>query len=198
MAKGWGCSQIHKGIKKQRRPEIYILPHVHWRRRPYLVSILPFLKIFQVQHVADNLEKFLHKGQKKKKRSVDKTGPPWKCPSSTVQRVCAPARRRELGRSLLFWRCLSHFAGSPWRREGHHCSSPSSAIVPGDSVRSETCPPQPGSSDPSRDALVTAMCREVEMFRIVDSFTSSCETNLKKKHWWVYTITEPQTWHGGK
>lgn len=71
------------------------------------------------------------------------------------QRICPPARRRKLGCRLLFWRCPSHFAGSPWRREGRHCSSSSSAKVPGDSVRSETSPPQPGSSDPSQDALVT-------------------------------------------
>lgn len=67
-----------------------------------------------------------------------------------------PARRRELGCRLLFWRCPSHFAESPWKREGRHCSSSSSAKAPGDSLRSETCPPRPGSSDPSRDALVTA------------------------------------------
>lgn len=73
------------------------------------------------------------------------------------RRLCLPARRRELGCRLLFWRCPSHFAESPWKREGRHYSSSSSAKAPGDFLRSETCPPQPGSSDPSRDALVTAM-----------------------------------------
>lgn len=76
-----------------------------------------------------------------------------------------PARRRELGCRLLFWRCPSHFARSPWKREGRHCSSSSSARAPGDSLRSETCPPQPGSSDPSRDALVTTVWRERQKFR---------------------------------
>lgn len=73
------------------------------------------------------------------------------------RRLGLPARRRELGCRLLFWRCPSHFVESPWKREDRHCSSSSSAIGPGDFLRSETCPPQPGSSDPSRDALVTVM-----------------------------------------
>lgn len=73
-----------------------------------------------------------------------------------------PARRQELGCRLLFWRCPSHFARSPWKREGRHWCSSSSARAPGDFLRSETCPHQPGSSDPSRDALVTSDEREAD------------------------------------
>lgn len=66
-----------------------------------------------------------------------------------------PARRRELGCRLLAWRCPSHFGESPRRIRGHRYNSCGGTLTPGDSSRSETCPPLPGSSDPSQDALVT-------------------------------------------
>lgn len=66
-----------------------------------------------------------------------------------------PARRRELGCRLLAWRCPSHFGESPQRIRGHRYNSCGGTLTPGDSSRSETCPPLPGSSDPSQDALVT-------------------------------------------
>lgn len=70
--------------------------------------------------------------------------------------VCSPpARRRELGCRLLAWRCPSHFGESPQRIRGHRYNSCGGTLTPGDSSRSETCPPLPGSSDPSQDALVT-------------------------------------------
>lgn len=87
----------------------------------------------------------------------DTKAPILKCVFTGVQAgVCnPPARRRELGCRLLAWRCPSHFGESPRRIRGHRYNSCGGTLTPGDSSRSETCPPLPGSSDPSQDALVT-------------------------------------------
>lgn len=66
-----------------------------------------------------------------------------------------PARRQELGCRLLAWRCPSHFGESPRRIRGRRCNNSYGTLTPGDSSRSETCPPLPGSSDPSQDVLAT-------------------------------------------
>lgn len=66
-----------------------------------------------------------------------------------------PARRQELGCRLLAWRCPSHFGESPRRIRGRRYNNSYGTLTPGDSSRSETCPPLPGSSDPSQDVLAT-------------------------------------------
>lgn len=112
---------------------------------------------------------------RKKKGMVSKKRPSWhKCLIICVRvGVCSPpARRRELGCRLLAWRCPSHFGESPQRIRGHRYNSCGGTLTPGDSSRSETCPPLPGSSDPSQDALVTeGKKRKNVLLYTIDLFT---------------------------
>lgn len=73
----------------------------------------------------------------------------------THRQTHTPARRQELGCRLLAWRCPSHFVESPRRIRGRHYNNSYGTLTPGDSSRSETCPPLPGFSDPSQDVLAT-------------------------------------------